>query len=67
MKEHLFWQDIERLVDDLCATIVVDCNKNGTTPEETFEAIYGIPRGGLVIAVMMSHKLIFLLIYCSLK
>ena len=57
MKEHLFWQDIERLVDDLCGTIIVDCNKNGTTPEETFEAIYGIPRGGLIIAVMMSHKL----------
>ena len=47
MKTFYNWEDIEMGVSDLCYKL----------KDESFEAIYGIPRGGLIIAVMMSHKL----------
>ena len=47
MKTFYNWEDIEKAVSDLCHKL----------KDESFEAIYGIPRGGLIIAVMMSHKL----------
>ena len=47
MKTFYSWEDIEMAVSDLCYKL----------KDESFEAIYGIPRGGLIIAVMMSHKL----------
>ena len=48
-KTYLTWSDIEMLVHDLCAQIVM--------PGIQIEHIYGLPRGGLIPAVMVSHKL----------
>jgi len=41
------WEYIEMSVSELSYKV----------KDESFEAIYGIPRGGLIIAIMMSHKL----------
>ena len=48
-KTYLTWGDIEILVHDLCSQIAM----SGTQ----IEHIYGLPRGGLIPAVMVSHKL----------
>jgi len=45
-KVYLSWDDIERLVDIIAKHI----------PEE-IDSIMGLPRGGLIPAVMLSHKL----------
>ena len=47
MKTFYNWEDIEGRVSDLCQRL----------KHESFEAVYGIPRGGLIIAVLVSHKL----------
>ena len=47
MKTFVSWDELENLVDELCDKI----------PEGVYEGIYAIPRGGLIIGVMMSHKL----------
>lgn len=44
---HLSWHDFEQAVERI-AQWVGDCRCNG---------IYGIPRGGLVLAVALSHRL----------
>jgi len=44
MIEAVSWKDVEEFVASL---------ENG----QTFNGVYGLPRGGLVIAVMASHKL----------
>ena len=49
MKLHLTWQDIDELVDKLHKEII----KSGIKVEK----IYGIPRGGLIPAVLLSHKM----------
>tara|TARA_R100000008_G_C3586229_1_gene172545 strand:+ start:1011 stop:1442 length:432 start_codon:yes stop_codon:yes gene_type:complete len=54
---NIKWNGLEVYVNELCDMITKDCRDRGSTPKETFEGIYGIPRGGLIIAVMMSHKL----------
>lgn len=43
------WDEIEELVDLLCEQIL----KSG----KQIEYIFGMPRGGLIPAVMLSHKL----------
>jgi hypoxanthine phosphoribosyltransferase len=48
-KTYLTWSDIEMLVHDLCAQIA----KSGVQITD----IYGLQRGGLIPAVMLSHKL----------
>jgi hypoxanthine phosphoribosyltransferase len=48
-KTYLTWGDIEYLVDTLCTQI--------TQSKFQIEDIYGMPRGGLIPAVMISHKL----------
>jgi len=48
-KTYLTWGDIEMLVHDLCAQIAM--------PGTQIEHIYGLPRGGLIPTVMLSHKL----------
>jgi len=50
-REKLFvsWQDITQYVNLLAQKIKESKIK--------FENIYGIPRGGLIVAVMLSHKL----------
>ena len=57
MKTYINWEDIDRMADDLSAQILLDCKKNGTTPEETFECIYALQRGGLIPGVLLSHRL----------
>jgi hypoxanthine phosphoribosyltransferase len=48
-KIFISWDDIEQLVEELCHKISVSDNKP--------ESIIGIERGGLIPAVMVSHKL----------
>jgi hypoxanthine phosphoribosyltransferase len=48
-KVHLNWGDIEWLVDRLIQQII----ESG----EQIDSICGLPRGGLIPAVMLSHKL----------
>jgi hypoxanthine phosphoribosyltransferase len=48
-KIYLTWSNIEILVHDLCAQI--------TMSGIQIEHIYGLPRGGLTPAVMVSHRL----------
>lgn len=48
-KVYLCWDDINILVEELCSKIV----KSG----KQIKSITGIERGGLVPAVMISHKL----------
>ena len=52
-KEKLFlsWRDIDDLVENLCQKI------QSTKPPHIIESITGLPRGGLIPAVMVSHKL----------
>lgn len=48
MKELVTWKDVEQYLDDLA---------NLTAATYTFTGVYGLPRGGLVFAVMLSHRL----------
>ena len=48
-KHYLTWNDIDILVENLCKKI-----KKYNVP---FENILGVPRGGLIPAVMVSHNL----------
>lgn len=48
-KVFVYWDDINVLVDELCHTIV--------TSGVQIKSITGIERGGLIPAVMISHKL----------
>jgi hypoxanthine phosphoribosyltransferase len=48
-KTYLSWDDINILVEDLCNTIA--------SSEVQIKSITGIERGGLIPAVMISHKL----------
>ena len=48
-KVYLSWDDINILVEDLCNTI--------TSSGAHITSVAGIPRGGLIPAIMISHKL----------
>jgi len=48
-KVFVYWDDITVLVDELCNTII--------TSGVQIKSITGIERGGLIPAVMISHKL----------
>ena len=48
-KFYVTWDEIEELVDLLCSQII----KSGIQ----IEYIYGLQRGGLIPAVLLSHKL----------
>ena len=45
----LSWNDVTQLVDELCDQI--------TSNFPSIDSVYGIPRGGLIPATMISHKL----------
>lgn len=47
--EHVNWEQVEKFVDEL--------SYNAELANLKFSGVYGLPRGGLVIAVMLSHKL----------
>ena len=49
MKEFVTWNVIDEAVTDIAFNIK-NTNKD-------FKGVYGIPRGGLILAVMLSHKL----------
>jgi hypoxanthine phosphoribosyltransferase len=48
-KIYLSWDDINDLVDKLCEKII--------TEQPNIDSVHGIKRGGLIPAVMVSHKL----------
>ena len=48
-KIYLSWDDLEDLVDKLCEKIITEL--------PNIDLVHGIPRGGLIPAVMVSHKL----------
>jgi hypoxanthine phosphoribosyltransferase len=48
-KVYLNWGDIEKLVDNICNQIVRE--------NPPIKTIRGIPRGGLIPATLISHKL----------
>jgi hypoxanthine phosphoribosyltransferase len=48
-KIFLSWDDVTQLVDNLCHQIL--------TNYPQIDSIYGVPRGGLIPAIMVSHKL----------
>ena len=48
-KIYLSWDDTADLVDTLCTKIITEL--------PNIDSIYGIKRGGLIPAVMISHKL----------
>ena len=49
MKEFITWNVIDEAVTDIAFNIK-NTNKD-------FKGVYGIPRGGLILAVKLSHKL----------
>jgi len=48
-KIYLSWDDINDLVDKLCEKII--------TEQPNIDSVFGLKRGGLIPAVMVSHKL----------
>ena len=48
-KRYLSWNDIDRAINRLVASI--------NSSEVKFEAVGGLPRGGLIPAVLLSHRL----------
>ncbi len=48
-KIYLSWDDISQLVDKLCEKII--------TEQPNIDSVFGLKRGGLIPAVMVSHKL----------
>ena len=48
-KIYLSWADVHDLVETLCEKIV--------TEQPQIDSIYGIARGGMIPAVMISHRL----------
>lgn len=52
MKTYLNWTQLETQVHLLCNKITEHVG-----PSDYYKGVYGIPRGGLIIAVMISHRL----------
>jgi len=48
-KKYLTWYQVEGLVDELAIKVKSEF--------ANIDSIYGIPRGGLIPAIMLSHKL----------
>ena len=48
-KIYLSWDDVHGLVDTLCEKIITDL--------PNIDSVFGLKRGGLIPAVMISHKL----------
>ena len=46
---YLTWTDIEELVDSICGRIITEI--------PNIDSIHGLPRGGLIPAVLISHRL----------
>ena len=48
MKKYVSWEEVEQFIDKL---------EEQVKPIEGIQGVYGLPRGGLVLAVMVSHRL----------
>ena len=48
-KIYLGWDDVNDLVTTLCEKIITEC--------PNIDSVFGLKRGGLIPAVMVSHKL----------
>jgi uncharacterized protein len=48
-KIYLSWDDVSQLVDTLCEKIITEI--------PNIDSVFGLKRGGLIPAVMVSHKL----------
>ena len=48
-KVYVKWTEIENYIDK----VIEDLNNKGITPS----GVYGIPRGGLIFAVLLSYKM----------
>lgn len=48
-KIYVSWDKVDKMIDKLAKSI--------KKSKEKFDGVYGIPRGGLPLAVMMSHML----------
>lgn len=60
MKKHVSWKQLNRQVGLLCSKIAEDCSEQTvglSQPSDLYRGVYGIPRGGVVLAVMISHTL----------
>lgn len=53
--EYVTWEMVENFIKQLCAV------------EQTFTGVYGLPRGGLIFAVMLSHQLDIPLLHAPIK
>ena len=53
---YVSWEEFGRMIDKLSEQI-----------EGTFDGVYGVPRGGIIIALCLSHKLTFLFCYTQQK
>jgi len=53
---HITWQEVDHLVDSI-VTQIKEYNSGLLRENCQLSSIYGIPRGGLVLAVMLSHRL----------
>jgi hypoxanthine phosphoribosyltransferase len=51
-KQHLRWSEIDELVDILCKKIII-YSIDGVEIKD----LWGLPRGGLIPTVMISHRL----------
>lgn len=47
-KTYITWEDVEKFIAEVCATIEENQYK--------FDGIFGLPKGGLLLAVMLSYK-----------
>ena len=47
-KRYISWEEVETLVNIL--------HENILESDENFDTIWGLPRGGLIPAIMLSHK-----------
>ena len=48
-KEYVTWKQVEQFVNNVA--------KYSYAEEKAYTGVYGLPRGGLILAVMLSHKL----------
>lgn len=54
-KEFVTWEQVERFINEITAI------------GQSFTGVYGIPRGGLVIAVMISHRMNIPLLFSPIE
>ena len=56
MKTLISWKQLDSYVNELCEQITNYCKMHNMHLSD-LNGVYGIPRGGLILAVLISHKL----------